>query len=66
MVTVWALNRVLDHPIEMNQKIWWLEDIYVVENERGKGIGRRLISQMAKKGSLVLVQEQYQAIVKRN
>ena len=35
---------------EMNQKIWWLEDIFVEENERGKGIGRKLISKIAKKG----------------
>ena len=35
---------------EMNQRIWWLEDIFVEENERGKGIGRKLISKMAKKG----------------
>ena len=34
----------------MNQRIWWLEDIFVEENERGKGIGRKLISKMAKKG----------------
>ena len=42
----------------MNQRICWLEDIFVEESERGKGIGRKLISQMAKEGSLVLVQHQ--------
>ena len=34
---------------EMIQRICWLEDIFVDEKERGKGIGRKMISKMAKK-----------------
>ena len=37
---------------DMNQRIWWLEDIFVDESERGKGIGQKLLSKMAKKGLL--------------
>ena len=33
---------------DMNQRIWWIEDIFVEESERGKGIGRKLLSKMAK------------------
>ena len=40
---------------EMKQRIWWLEDIFVEEKERGKGIGRKMISKMAKKGFRVLL-----------
>ena len=43
---------------EMNQRIWWIKDIFVEENKRGKGIGRKLLSKMAKKGSHVLAQQQ--------
>jgi len=40
---------------EMTQRIWWLEDLFVEEYERGKGIGRKLLSKMAKKGFLVFM-----------